>query len=333
MEIVRSDDKAFEETWRRLSLLDRYRYPLYQPRNLEYYREQGKCTGFRDLSFVVEEGGQPVVGVRIAANAYDGGRCVLSAAGVLPGYSIECPESHAGPGRKMRKTVQKELGELLAAYPGAEVLYADHLVDGAVTVFGGCLLEVGGDPVMEFRQVIDLTGSAEVLHAGIRKSYKSLINWGRRSLQMRVLEGGDVPAEEIERFRMLHRKAAGRETRARSTWMLQHGMIHDGEAFAVFGEQDGVLVTAGLFPCSPKHCFYGVAASDPERPDDPLSHVVLWTAILHAKERGCRWFELGQRLYSQGGESSTSRKEATIEMFKTGFGGRVLPRLSISMNG
>jgi lipid II:glycine glycyltransferase (peptidoglycan interpeptide bridge formation enzyme) len=133
----------------------------------------------------------------------------------------------------------------------------------------------------------------------------------------------------MEGFRLLHRQAAGRETRSRKTWDLEYEMVLQGEAFVVLAYLEQALVTAALFLYSPRYCYYGVSASNRDLFDKPLSHIVLWTAILHAKGLGCRFFEMGKQLYPGQGDPLPTQKELNISTFKRGFGGKTQIRLDV----
>ena len=48
----------------------------------------------------------------------------------------------------------------------------------------------------------------------------------------------------------------------------------------------------------------------------------MWTAILHAKELGLRWFEVGEQLYiNHPIDNKPTKKELGISDFKAGFSG------------
>jgi hypothetical protein len=122
-------------------------------------------------------------------------------------------------------------------------------------------LDKGARAVPFLRQLINISFPEDELFRQIRKSYKSLINWGKRNLSLRVIDKETITEEDIERFKRLHCHVAGRQTRSHHVWHLQYEMACHGEAFVVFGELGGELVTAGLFPFSSKYCYYGVSAS------------------------------------------------------------------------
>ena len=51
----------------------------------------------------------------------------------------------------------------------------------------------------------------------------------------------------MQKFRDLHIREAGRETRSEESWKRQFEMVKADEAFVIFGTFEIKLVTAGLF--------------------------------------------------------------------------------------
>ena len=124
-------------------------------------------------------------------------------------------------------------------------------------------------------------------------------------------------------FRQLHIRESGRETRSKESWRRHLEMVQAGEAFVVFGHIDNNLVSAGLFTHSQANCYYQVSASRRDMFEKPLFHSLMWTAILHAKYLGCRWFEVGEQLYpNHPTDKPPTAKELGISEFKAGFGGK-----------
>ena len=156
-----------------------------------------------------------------------------------------------------------------------------------------------------------------------------MINWGKGNLLIQLQDRDSIQKESIERFRQLHIQVSGQETRSQETWDLQYEMVRHGEAFLVLGELKGELVTAALFLLSPSSCFYGVSASNRALFDKPLSHVVLWNAILNAKNWGCSFFEMGKIDYPHQGVPVPNQKELSISTFKRGFGGQSQTQLDV----
>jgi lipid II:glycine glycyltransferase (peptidoglycan interpeptide bridge formation enzyme) len=89
----------------------------------------------------------------------------------------------------------------------------------------------------------------------------------------------------------------------------------------------GDMVTGAYFIYNSVSSYYGVSASKRELFSKPISHALLWQAILKAKSLGCRYFEMGEQLYCNQG--SHTKKELDISKFKKEFGGKTDVRMNI----
>jgi hypothetical protein len=108
--------------------------------------------------------------------------------------------------------------------------------------------------------------------------------------------------------------------------------VRTGEAFGVFAWMHDALVSAALFPYSKAHCFYGVSASRRDLFEKPLTHGVIWKALLHAKELGIRHFEMGEQLFPMAPRQNPSQKELGISFFKRAFGGESRVSLNVCLH-
>lgn len=178
-------------------------------------------------------------------------------------------------------------------------------------------MEHGARAHVEHELYADLTLSEEELHQHLRKSYRSLLHEGEKLWRVTVLD--DVDHETFTEFRLLHRAVAGRVTRPVETWDLQERAIHEDKDFLVLlHNAENRLIGCGLFSASRDMSTYGVGAYDRSLFDKPVSHIVQWTAILHAKALGCRWHYIGARFYP-GDERQATEKELSIAYYKEGF--------------
>ena len=75
--------------------------------------------------------------------------------------------------------------------------------------------------------------------------------------------------------------------------------------------------------------------------EKPMFHSLMWSAILHAKTLGCRWFEMGWQLflnqaylpsYLTFADKPPSKKELGISEFKAGFGGETRMFLDLTLD-
>ena len=312
--------------WDELLRNDSLQYPLGSPLDQEYSRAYVPHISFRDLSMIAVAVGRPIAGVQVTAHALAQGREVLDFCG-RPMFLRTSREAGAEPSGRAERMLAEEFCNLRQSLRYPAFNYLEMSPQGRLSEFAITLLKsgCGGAPV--YKQVIDLSCDETSLRSDIRKSYRSLVNWGERELSITVHDHRNTKPETVEEFRQLHIGVAGKETRSPETWRLQFRQIAEDQAFMITGRLNGQLVTAALFLHSQSYCFYGVSASIREMFDKPLSHAILWRSILEAKRRGCRVYEMGDlaHLYPQG----YSDKEKSIAVFKRGFGGAALLQLRI----
>jgi hypothetical protein len=331
LRLVRMGDQGFEQLWNCLlqgvDCLD----ALYGRVSLEFYREYCGSSDVDDLSFVVVEYARPLCGVRAFRHILKGGVVEISCFG-LPLLFVEQQKAPAIDLARAQRLLQKDIELLLQRQPiGTIIRYRDRLHGGRLSSLCRFLLDQGGKASPSFSQVIDLSLSEDALHRGLTKSYKWAVNWGKKNLAINILNKNSITSVHIEQFRQLHIESAGRETRTQKSWTLQYNMVCAGEAFCVFAFSEGKLVSAALFPYSRSHCFYGVSASCRDLFDKPISHGVIWVAVLYAKTLGLRYFEMGEQLFPMTPRTSPSQKELGISFFKRAFGGESLVFLDVHL--
>lgn len=175
--------------------------------------------------------------------------------------------------------------------------------------------------------ISDLDVPEATLRSGLRKSYKSLVNWGMRNLDATVLDRARPDYAAFCEMRDFHRSIAGRATRADSTWDLQFEMIASGEAFAVLSHLKGRLVAASLVIFSKRSAYYGVGIYDRELMADgkPVGHSSVFRAMLLARSLGLQTFVLGDVT------PRADSKLDSIAMFKKGFASRIVPESHVAV--
>jgi FemAB family protein len=221
----------------------------------------------------------------------------------------------------LSKLFTKKIEQEISCY-GSGVWYRDFVINGELSTLSRYLLSKGAKTYPVFSNVIDLTQDESKIRTKIRKSYRSLINWGTQNFSFQLLTAAEIAWEHMNEFRELHIRESGRETRTKETWYRQLEMVQAKEAFIILARWKNQLVSAGFFNHSPTNCYYGSSASRRDMFDKPLFHSLMWTAILHAKKIGCRWFEIGEQVYpNHPADYPPSSKELGISEFKAGFGG------------
>ena len=177
------------------------------------------------------------------------------------------------------------------------IYYMDFLIDGKLSVISQFLLRHGHKARPYYTQIIDLTKTVGELHIDLRKSYKSLVN--------KDFGGIDTALGALKK---LHYDMHGKQTRSLETWEIQAKIISMQQAFVSIQDENEA---ACLIYHNQHTAYYFCGASK----SGVNSHPCLWMAILHAKDLGCKSFEMGEQVFS-GNE-----KLINISKFKRGMGG------------
>ena len=328
MKVIRANSKNFSLFWKKLWNSGNYHYPLYGEYNLNFYKVYSGDEEFSDNSFVVEDNGESIAGMRVTSSIKSSRKLKFSAFN-LP--SLYFDNADANSSSRSWKLIKKEIEALISKSEHWSWQHREFLSNGAITPVGRFFLSIGGKSKTQWIQLIDLNKSEDDLLRGISKGCRSCVNWGKDNLNIQILDAGNISKEYIDEFRELHIKVAGRETRNEETWAAQLNMVINDEAFLSFGYIENQLVSAALFSYSDDYCFYGVSASDRELFNKPISHAVIWEGILYSRSIGCKWFDLGTQCFPKELPIPT-KKELSISSFKHSFGGKTIPQLIIETN-
>ncbi|MDC0336050.1 hypothetical protein OAN24_04035 [Pseudodesulfovibrio sp.] len=296
---------------------------FYLSSMLDYEREYCKESLSEDMSFALVANGTPVAVCPLFKTVLDGETSFSMAGSELP-----APLVASNLSVKRRKSIQRQCFEHihgLALKHGVQkaIFYADPVAHDWTY---NELFKYGYMDASTCTSIIDLTRSKEELWAGLRKSYKALINNVSKSHTF-VIVDADSPSRQLhDSYVELHRKAAGRQTRSMRTFDLQYEMLKQDKAMIVGLERDGVPIAMSYFEHHNFGAYYGSAGDDPDaKGNDPLHHAVLWKAITRYKEKGFKHFEVGRQPLTSQLFEAPSKKELAIAFFKRGMGGATVP--------
>lgn len=177
----------------------------------------------------------------------------------------------------------------------------------------------GGASKPWVRAVADLSLSEAQLKADIRSSYKSLLNWGKREIAIELSGGPDLDEDALAAYAGLYAGVSGK-TLPDSYWTTVGREIRENRGEIMLGALGGQRVLGSIFIDSGPVTHYFSAAYDRTHFDKPLSHWPLFLGMLRAKERGQRWFDLGE---VESPDVARGDKEAQIAFFKKGFTSRL----------
>lgn len=162
---------------------------------------------------------------------------------------------------------------------------------------------------------VDLAKDEASILKGVRSSYRSLINKGKREVEIQVTAESTTWETFLE-AKKYHEKISGRQTRSDMTWEIQYKLLINSKAFLVRGCIDGSLVSLTYVNYANLEAYYGFGVYDRElmHAKVSISHWPLIAAIFHAKKIGLKYFNLGNV-----GPSFATSKEENIALFKRGF--------------
>ncbi len=266
-----------------------------------------------DCSFLVTDGGAPALFVQ----------CSLRE-GVLSHYGFPVRfHFRAGPeaadALRCARLALGHMDETAAAKGIREARISGGPADGLLSPVDRACLDRAGRPELRMRAEADLSRPEEALRRDVRDSYRSLINWGRRNLRLVYVNAENPDRSLMDDYADFHARTAGRTVHGDATWAALFGHITAGSGEATMGYlEDGELVASSMVVDGDLTALYFSAVYDRDRFDKPMGHWPLFDAMVRAKARGRRYFDLGE-FFAQG---TAGEKEYNIGFFKKGFTSR-----------
>lgn len=218
------------------------------------------------------------------------------------------------------KLAFSHLDKLAAEGETPRIRVTDEGSLGSLSPVGKACLDRRFRPEVSLTAYADLSEGEAGLRRSLRKSYKSLLNWGRANQSIAIVNAANPDRKLFDLYQHFHLKVAGRSTRPQATWDANFQTILEGGAELILGFLPGDdLVAATLIYDAEGTACYGSGVYDRDRFELPLAHWPLWLSMLRAHERGQRRFELG----AVPPAGMASGKEVAIGYFKRGFASEI----------
>lgn len=167
------------------------------------------------------------------------------------------------------------------------------------------------------------------LWRNLRKRYKGQINGVMKSsdFEFFILNKDNQSYEMHEIYRALHAKAAGRETRPKTSFDKQYELLKDGFATIIglkYNAMGGGFIGMSYFIHYDKAVVYFSGADDPEftQRKIPIYHAVLWKATEYFSQLGFKVMEYSEPCgYNKinGFMDYMDEKQINIGFFKRGM--------------
>ncbi len=280
-------------------------------------------AGYRPFYLLARRRGVLVGGAQILRRTVP----VLGGVGYLPyGPVVAAGESCAEVGRVLCEA----LGELPTRQVGALFVQPALGHDGISQDLLGRGFrpsEAGIAPAASVR--VDLSGSPDELRAGLSRRLRTWTRqWEQRGVTVRQGCAADIPMLAALASRTArHHRFSGFETRYLDT--MYHALSPERDIVLLIAELGGVPVAAELLTsCGGvlKSRITGLDRSNEEAIRLNVAGAMIWSAMLHGRQRGLRWYDFGGIRASTAELllAGTPVDRSTLpgpDQFKLGFGG------------
>lgn len=285
------------------------RHPIYGGFGRSYYPAVYGAA-CRDMSFAVLCDAEPVL--LVCCNILTG---MLGYFG-MPMIFVWSEQAAPSDRAAALSSALTALDGVAKAGDAGTTLLRDEAAGATLSDLGRACLGREAAAEVKLHGVCDLTLDEVQLRRHLRKSYQSLINWGRRNLRMAYINAATPDRRLYDAYREFHGRIAGRVTRGPESWEATYQwIVAGGGELALAYLADGSLVAATVTVDGSDVTYYASGVYDRERFDRPLAHWPLFDSILRSRARGRRRFDLGE-LPARG---AVDDKEFNIGYFKRGF--------------
>ncbi len=205
----------------------------------------------------------------------------------------------------------KTLKDYIKAHNFSSLIYVNN--DFVTSLFYGNIKNVE----LQYEATIDLSFSENLIKQNIRKSYKSLVNWGQRELDCKLFDSENITEQIFNDFKNFHILVSGRKTRSDKTWDIQLETIKEGHGYLLMSYYEGKLVSSNYVEHGTEEALYGVGVYDRDLMYNKLAlaHYPLLYSIYHAKKISLKRFNLGAISHKE----MEVVKNLNIFKFKRGF--------------
>jgi len=285
----------------------------------------------RSLAFALRDAGRMVAAVPLfLERSQDGENAPVATGGGDPCWSPAIVSGLSDRARERVLVEALERAEDLVVGGGATSIewrvspLAASLGDYALA-FTAVTIRLGYSDRSSCSRVIDLSAPITRLHTDMTKGHRADVKRGLSLMDIEVLDGNTMTAQDFAAYRTMHARAAGRVTRPTATFDLMQRWVHEGKAVLIGARSAGIDVGFAYILVDRGCAYYASAANSPDAGSLPIGHALQGRAIEYLKSIGCGLYELGQQHYEATVGRPPTAKEVAISRFKRGFGGVTLP--------
>jgi len=283
--------------------------------SVEYYQEYYGAS-FQDLSFLVIME-HKVVGY-VSCCELNGKLCLVG-----NGICIRLDDENSkGRFKLLHNAILSHLQALAKEGGGKEIIIKDILNNGQLSCLGEILFNNRYKSSLTFEMLVNYSDFTENnYYRVLRKSYKSLVNWGRKNLDIVYINNQNPCRDSFSTFQQFHQKISGRITRSERSWQLQYDMVCNSFGELILAYLDGKLVAGSLFVDQDNVSIYFTGVYERELFNFGLSHYLTYQGIYRSHLRG------NTSCFSLGYFDSDIQdpKWYNVQFFKKGFCKQFVP--------
>src|ERR1022692_2309097 len=294
---------------------------------IEYTASMPMSGSTENLSFAVTEGNRLLALVPLLKERH-GDRLHFA----YGGWNTPFPAFLDSMGYAERKAVEKFVFETVRTIP--DIDYACFYVCGLSEEVLNGSLRVNPIPKHGFHDttistyILNLQKEDEdALYRGFRKGCKSDIKTAqKRGFKTVIVDSDNYEARYFDRYRSIHREAAGRQTRSDESWEKQRDWLKAGKSVLALLEKEGTHISAAFINTYKDKAYYQSAGTLPSfEGERGTGHLVHWEIIRYLKHRGYKWYETGNAYYPNISQEVADEKLLGISRFKGSFAADLYP--------
>ena len=269
---------AFPAFWKELAENDPLQNPLYLQQQEAASSPVDLATTeseFEDRSFLIIARDAPVFGCSLTTHKDDRGGTHMGYFGMEASTHVN-RTAIANPSNNFEPQsiclLQEHITRLMEEVKSHSVDYLDPVSCGVMSPITQVLLERGATPTVQKAQLIDLSLSEHALDRNISKSYRGLIHWGRRNLQLKTLSASNIELSRGESTDGFLQSALNLASQRFENCLGYEALLRKGNAFLVRANYQGDAIANALFVHNHKTCHYLTASTTADAPHRPILH-------------------------------------------------------------
>jgi len=174
--------------------------------------------------------------------------------------------------------------------------------------------------------VVDLTVDdlLATCRKGCRNDIKSILK--DKNFSVFFIDKNNADYNIHKEYRELHKKCAGKETRAKKTFDWQFERLKEGKAVLFGLKYKNKNIAYSYFEFNKEKGVYYSSADDPDYDRMHIYHILIYSAMEYLKKKGVKFLDMGQPASpSLQFNYYPDKKQINIALFKRGFGGEFRP--------